>query len=429
MDTTTTPVANALSRLDAWFQTMRSDEGFTGPITHWWESCWLYSGAMLDWRYEGLLCGYVTLYETTNNPLWLARALQAGDDLLRGQLPDGRFRNSSFQAGPIEGGTPHEAAADVGLLVLARLLRSLEDGRWQPYFQAAENNLRRYHIAQLWNGQAFRDQPWNQTTVPNKNATTIEALLLLEALSGESYEGYIRPAAELILSAQITTPGTAQGGVIHLGTHSQRLAIGIYTARSAAALIRLYERYGEQRYRQSAEAMGAFLLTLMTDRGTAFGYYPDGRMIANPVWLSPSGDVLRALSLLQPYSDLPQSALDRLVTLLLKAQMPGGGLSTAYGLGHKGRVQPRRGTPNFRDVLPVVGWCDKAFRALAHWCDTPDIPAAPPMIPESELPCSWKGQDCLYQEDQHSITLTTADRRRTLYRWQKGQHYPDECDL
>lgn len=428
MVTTITP-AKTLARMDAWFQTMRSDEGYTGPITHWWESCWLYSGPMLDWRYEGLLCGYVTLYEKTQNPLWLARALQAGNDLQRGQMPDGRFHNSSFQAGPVEGGTPHEAAADVGLLELARLLRSLDDPRWRQYFEVAEKNLRHYHLACLWDGKAFRDQPWNPTVVPNKNATTIEALLLLEALSGENFEDYIRSAAELILSAQITMPGTAQGGIVHLGTHSQRLAIGIYTARSASAMIRLYARDGDARYRRIAEDAGAFLLTLLTDQGTAFGYYPDGRLIANPVWLSPSGDVLRALYLLQPYSDQFQSALSRLLRVLQHAQMPGGGLSTAHGLGRKGHIKGYQGQPDFRDVLPVVGWCDKAFRALALCCDVPEIPQIPETIPDTELPCTWKGQACVYREDQYHITLTTLNRCRTLYRWRKGQHYPDECEL
>src|SRR5688572_4549089 len=216
---------------------MRGCTGYAGPVTHWWQSCLLYCGPMFDWRYEGIITGYLQLFQKTADLRGLRRALAAADDIHCAQLPDGRFRNSSFEIGPIEGGTPHEAAVCIGLLELARTLRAMGDARWTSYRDIAERNIMHYQIGQLWDGSAFRDQAWNRTVVANKNATTLEALLLYEELSGESLERYIEGAARLVLSAQVRAPGPTYGATIHLGTGKHRLAIGIYTARCAAALV------------------------------------------------------------------------------------------------------------------------------------------------------------------------------------------------
>ena len=422
----TKAVSKSVVLLDAWLQSMRSVAGYTGPVSHWWESCLLYSGAKIDWRYEGIICGYVNLFQKTHDPRWLERAVTAGDDICASQLPSGQFRNSSFQQGPIEGGTPHEAAVCVGLLELARLLRSRDDARWLQYYAAAERNIREYLLGCLWNGRAFLDQPWNTTLVPNKNATTLEALLLYEELSGNSMEQYIEGAASLIISAQIAQMAPYQGATIHLGTGAHRLAIGIYTARCAAALVRLYQSRGQDKYLQSARAMGAFLVASTTDVGTIFGFYPDGRKIVCPTWISPSGDLLRALLDLQPYMEISAAVVDRLVDALLAGQSSAGGIATAYGLGRKGSTKQFSGKPDFRDVLPVAGWCDKAFRALTMLVQhnqPVDLSSAKSMFGDTSIPCIWKGRQCHYQET--ATELSVRDQRgKILYSWRKGSCYP-----
>lgn len=422
-----TRVATAIQRMSLWLDAMRSDQGYGGPVTHWWESCWLYAGPMIDWRYEGILCGYTQLFERTQHPYWLERAVTAGEDACNSQLPDGRFRNSSFQQGPIEGGTPHEAAVDIGLLVLARALLTVGDSRWTQFFEAAQKNLLEHQIGRLWKGEGFRDQDWNQTCVPNKNATTIEALILYETLSGEAMDAYIKPAADVILNAQVTDPGPRQGATVHLGTGRHRLAIGIYTARCVPALLHVYERTQETHYLKRAQAMGQFLLRLLTPEGTLFGYYADGRPITCPTWISPSGDVLRALRLLQPYGDIPPQAIEQLGAVLLNAQMPSGGMPTAYGLGRKGQSRPYRHAPDFRDLVPVVGWCDKTFRALVEITPNVPPPEAQTVTGRTQLACRWKGRDCLYSEDETRITLQQG--KTTLYTWNKGQSYSTEMAL
>ncbi|MGH2371770.1 MAG: hypothetical protein ACRDI2_26660, partial [Chloroflexota bacterium] len=208
----------AITRLDGWLETMRGEGGYAGPIAHWWESCWLYTGPMIDWRYEGIIAGYLELFRKSGDERWLARAQRAGDDIVAAQTADGHFGNSSFQHGPQPGGTPHEAAVDVALLELAQALREGSRPSWERYAACAERNVEQYLLAQLWAGDGFADQPWHLVRVPNKNATAIEALLLAEAVTGRPVMDYVRPAAEVILRHQVTAPGPRQGATVHAGT-------------------------------------------------------------------------------------------------------------------------------------------------------------------------------------------------------------------
>lgn len=379
---------------------------------------------MADWRYEGLICGYLNLYRITSQTRWLERAVNAGNDLLRAQLPNGQFLNSGFEVGPTLGGTPHEAAVDVALLELARVLRSIRDERWEKFYRTAEKNLLSYHLGGLWNGSAFKDEIWNETLVPNKNATTMEALLLYEELSGSSWETYILGAARLILSSQVKEPGDQQGATIHSGTGPHRLAIGIYTARCLAALLRLYQCYPKAEYLDSACEMLPFLLRLVGEDGTRFGIYPDGRPIACPTWISASGDLLRSMIALRAYTQVPDWAVDHLADLLVTRQLPTGGIPTAYGLGLKGRTRKPEGRPDFRDVIPVVGWVDKAFRALSMLPDELEPMLDPILAEETAVECAWKGRDCLYREDAGSMQLLDQRHGAVLYDWKKGQWYP-----
>jgi hypothetical protein len=416
------PIDSALSRLDGWLRGMRGPAGYGGPISHWWDASLIYCGPMADWRYEGLICGYLTLHERTDDRRWLERACACGDDLLAAQLPTGCFANSAFQQGPMDGGTPHEAAVDLALLSLARHLRARNDERWQHYAAAAERNIEQYQLGKLWRAGAFRDQEWNQIAVPNKNATTMEALLLYEELSGRSMTPYISGARDVILASQVVEAGPRQGATVHHGTSRHRLTIGIYTARCAAALVRLHEHQPDQRLLDAVGRMVAFLCGLVTPRGSLFGRYADGGPIACPLWVSPSGDLLRALLVAQRHIDVPGWAIEQLVAALLEQQQPSGGLPTALSLAARGARRPHRGLPDFRDQLPVVGWCDKAFRALSMLATAPsptdDLPLA------STLLCSWRGRRCRYEEDAWSITLTDLGRGQRIFAWEKGTCYP-----
>ena len=102
-------IVSAILGLDRWFDSLRVEwptPGYGGPVVHWWNHCLGYQGTGLDWRYEGIIAGYLALWERTDQRVWLDKAVRAGKDLVNGQLPDGSFRNSRFELNPGIGGTP-----------------------------------------------------------------------------------------------------------------------------------------------------------------------------------------------------------------------------------------------------------------------------------------------------------------------------------
>jgi hypothetical protein len=77
-------IDRAVARLDAWLETMRGARGYGGPVTHWRQQSFIYTGPGRDWRYEGIIAGYLELWRVSGASLWLDRAVRAGDDLLGG---------------------------------------------------------------------------------------------------------------------------------------------------------------------------------------------------------------------------------------------------------------------------------------------------------------------------------------------------------
>jgi hypothetical protein len=402
---------------------MRGMGGYGGPISHWWESCLLYCGAMADWRYEGILSGYITLYRQTSQGVWLARARQAAEDVLAAQLPGGNFRNSAFQQGPMEAGTPHEAAIDVGLLELAHLLREEQDEVWGRYMEAARQNITQYVLGRLWNGKGFTDQPTNTTLVPNKNATVMEALILYETLSGEDMSRYLDSIAEVICSAQ-EQDGPRQGGIIHRGTGQHQLTVGIYTARASCGLLRFYERSPNDAWLAVVQLALSYLRGLYSPRGTFFGHYRDAALVSNPRIIAGAGDILRVMAWGQRYGLASADDVHRLVDMLLQAQHASGGIPTAYGFGWRGRRGLYQGEPEFRDVLPVVGWADKAFRALALLVPDAPLPEPDADVQPAQVPCVWKNRSCLFADDGTSMRLWDRRTGETYFHWEKGTAYP-----
>jgi len=402
---------------------MRDVGGYTGPISHWWESSLVYCGPMADWRYEGIICGYINLYRSTGQTIWLERAREACDDLVAAQLPSGKFRNSSFQQGPMEGGTPHEAAVDLGLLELAQLLHENGDNTWLTYFETANRNIQRFLLGELWDGKGFRDQPWNQILVPNKNATIGEALILFEQLSGRDMSTYLEGIADVIVSAQ-ELGGPRSGATIHIGTGRHRLSIGLYTARSMCGLLRIYERRPNDLLLEAVNQALNFLQGLFSPEGLYFGRYQDGNLIANPRLIAGSGDILRLMILSRKYGLASDNYVAALVELFIKAQFPSGSFPTGYGFAERGKQKEYTGLPEFRDVLPVVGWCDKVLRALSL--------LFPRRVDEfetsnqtTELSCGWKGKKCKYIEDESVIRLSEESSSQVLYSWHKGKIWPE----
>lgn len=433
------PAALAIARFDAWLETMRvvpapsvvpagaadSYGGYGGPVVHWWRDSLRYCGPGFDWRYEGVILGYLTLYRRTGRQRWLEKARRAGDDLLAAQSATGHFAHSGFELNPTTAGTPHEAAADIGLLALAAELKRRDDPAWTGYLEAARLNLRRCYVERLWDNAArrFCDDEAHTSFVPNKAATTVEALFDLVDLTGndELVERYARPTLDAVLRYQVRRPGDAlDGGIAQnsLGRAVVETYFPYYVARCIPALVRAHTWYGDARYLDGAFAAGAFVLRWRDPDG-AFPQvvYPKGRVNRFPRWVGGLGDILRALELLRPHGLTFDATLSR--CWLLDRQLANGSLRPAEGFAGQVSQRPPAGPPDARDLFPVVGWADKAFRYLAGDAGVRDVPEDGGQPAAVESACRFFGQPAVFREDDTVVEV--ARGRTVLYRWRKGE--------
>jgi len=417
----------------AWLETMHTPEGYGGPVAHWWQNCLSYTGAGLDWRYEGIITGFLNLFRCSGDPSWLARARRAGDELLRGQLPDGRFRHSSFELNPYPGGTPHEAACDLALLRLAQVLRERDQPDWSKYLDAAQRNLLDVQLGVLWDQRRrlYRDHPRLPCFVPNKAATFAEALCLLDELIGDwmRIDRYVLVTLEALLAHQVR--GGALDGAIH--QYSQRgnmvpAFYPFYVARCVPALLMGYIHTGDEPLIDAALRAMRFVLRWQYDDGSfPQAVYASGRVNRYPHWVAGVGDILRALRLLEPYGLQADRAAAE--AWLLGGAQTHGGMRTARGFAAQVSQRGPDKLPEFRDLLPVAGWGDKAFcyltEVLLDGQDAALLAREPPVAPLYEEACQFRGMPCLYREDGSVIELWHGDE--LWYRWRKGSCWAEVC--
>jgi hypothetical protein len=432
-----TPIDHALARLDAWLDTLRGPSGLPtatctpaglgGPVAHWWCSSLLYTGPGFDWRCQGLILGYLALWERTGRPSWLDKAHQFGDELVAAQLPDGHYPASAFELNPACGGTPHEAAIDLALLSLAAALRSAGDPGWPAYRSAAVTNLRQYYLEKLWDPQArlFRDHPQIASFVPNKAATACQAFFSWSTLDGDLRwaEGYARPNLEHILDYQVTAPGPLHGAILQ-NTFNGRLVptyMPYYIARCVPALVQGYAWFGQERFFQAAWDALDFVLR-QQDRfdGLPPALYPGPQVNRWPRWRAGLGDVLLAGEALRPYGFTPD--LSELLAFLLAGQDETGGIQTAVGFGAQTGGAPPD-LPDFRDLLHVAGWCDKAFHALAPYASPAGLPSA--VSGRLQADCLFAGRRLRFYEDAERLQAACAGK--TVYLWIKGEPWAREA--
>jgi hypothetical protein len=415
----------AVGRLDAWLDTMRGPGigGYGGPVAHWWQQSLLYTGPGLDWRYEGIIIGYLQLWERSGDERWLLKACQAGDDLVDGQLEAGHYRASAFEINPATAGTPHEAACDVGLLRLALALRKNCSGDWRTYGLCAERNIRAFYVDKLWNtiAHSFQDSPGTLSFVPNKAATACEAIFLLAELSGNEslVDEYALPNLERILQHQVNEAGDRLDGAIAQNSFGTRVIakyFPIYNARCVPALVCAYRWTASERYLDAALRVMRFIHRWTEEDGALpTVVYANRRTNRFPAWVAPLGDVLRAGDELSVYGGEMKAGatLER----VLRGQDASGGIQTATGFAAQAGGPPGA-LPDARDLLHVVGWCDKAFRYLTGHTSKATLPIGSSRRFEQD--CMFRGTAMRMAEDP--ATLEFRDRAgRQVYLWQKGQ--------
>lgn len=413
----------AVAGLDAWLETMRGPGGYGGPVAHWWQQSLVYTGPGLDWRYEGIIAGYLNLWRRTGDERWLAKACRAGDDLVSQQSDDGHFPASAFELNPATAGTPHEAACDAALLLLAQALRAASRPGWERHAACAERNLRAFYLEQMWDAEAslLRDSPRGASFVPNKAATVCEALFLLAELTGEAawVERYALPTLAAIAAYQVRENGTLDGAIAQ-GSLDGRLVekyFPYYIARCVPALVRGYEWTNDERHLDAALRAARFIARWTYPDGSLPAVvYPGGRVNRYPSWVAPLGDVLRALDELRPHGlDAKREAM---LYWLLSGRDESGGIATAVGFAAQAGGEPPA-LPDLRDRLHVAGWTDKAFRYLSGL-------AGPSLAPGESKPfetaCTYRGSTVRLVETPAALTVLRSGEVR--YLWHKGERWP-----
>ncbi len=348
----------ATVNLDAWLQSMRQPGGYGGPVAHWWRDQFVYTGPGLDWRYEGVLAGYSELWVKTQEPQWMERVRCAAQDLLEGQMASGNYRMSRFELNPGTLGTPHEAAASLGLLVSMACIHV------RGCLPTAQRNLDSL-IQQLWDSGSggFTDRPGVAGRVPNKLATLSQALCTLaEMTHDERYLPYAKSAIDDVLRFRVER-GHFMGAVHQYSsdnvTGDGRL-FPYYNARCIDPLLTAARVFRDSAYRHAAWDIMNFLdNTLQEDGSWPQIVYVSGRRTDFPRWLAGSADILRAYHLMGKV--LPERSMAR----LLNSQLPSGGFPTAVGFRRKTHALAPLEPPDYRDLTPVVGWNDKVLRLLA----------------------------------------------------------------
>ncbi len=420
-------LTQAVLKADAWLESMRSEGGYGGPVVHWWQNCLQFTGAGLDWRYEGVIVGYITLYEKTGQRVWLERAIRAGDDLVKGQLPSGNYSHSSFELNPYSGGTPHEAAADIGLLRLALKLRELDDPRADRYAETARRNLEDFFIQQHYDKDSgsFRDNKSQEAFVPNKACTLTEALFALSEYTGDDRYGALFALSTLNRVMEYQVDGDALlDGAVYQNRYKRQLVdlfMPYYVARCVPGLIDGYRWSSDERYLDAAQrALRWVMRHQLADGSFMQAVYAKGRSNRYQQWVAGVGDILRAARLMESYG--VQTQFEASENWLMSGQLGSGGFKSAYGFGLQVSQREKAGLPDFRDLLPVCGWTDKAFRYLALQLQStetlvPDLAAAQSI----RLNCSVDGQAAVYAEDQQQMLISDVSGKKTFYEWQKGE--------
>jgi hypothetical protein len=108
---------------------------------------------------------------------------------------------------------------------------------------------------------------------------------------------------------------------------------------------------------------------------------------------------------------------------LIAAQDASGGIQTATGFGGQAGDRPAA-LPEVRDVIHVVGWCDKAFRYLAAHVETA-LPAG--VSQPFATTCTVRGRRLELLETPTLVEV--SDQGTVCYRWRKGRPWAEVASM
>ncbi len=413
----------ALGRLDAWLETLRGAGGYYGPVVGLRGVAMAWCGPGHDWRWEGLLDGWIALHRRTGDAAYIARMEAALRDLRQAQLANGAFRNSFFESNPLEGGMPYEPAMMAAVLRTGRYLQ--EQGRPWPDGTAAmiERFVERRLVKELWNKVLGTFNNWLQSEFeiysPPAVAAIVETLCDYAELTdtAQRWLPFVTGAADSLLKSQVRTGPLA--GALPVSNREGASASPYLAARCLPALARLHRYTGEARFAAARDALTDFVRqALLPAGGVPSMVYANRPARVAPLFLGATAGTLTALD----RTDSLDAALASVhVRWLLERQTASGAFDTAVGFG---AGAPKPGRQDWRDAWPVCGWADKVYALLARLgADT--VPAAT-CEPVRRTVCV-RGQRAEFAEDAATMTLRSG--KDDWFVWRKRTVWPEACRL
>jgi hypothetical protein len=372
---------------------MHQPGGYGGPVAHWWSNRYRFTGPGLDWRYEGILIGLHQVWSKTGDAVYLNRLGQAAQDLIAGQLADGCYRASRFELNPGTFGTPHEAAATLGLVLASPALDDPDLA-----LHTARRNLDNL-ISKLYssNKRLYTDR------VPNKLCTLAQALLAFAEASGnEQYLDPARAALDQALSYQLNS-GPFKGAIHQYAPEDGKgdwRFFPYYQARCIPPLVEAARLLDQSRYLDSARSILEFIERTRSGTTWPMALYPGGKREELRFWAG-MADILLAYRALQ--TPLPEGVLEA----LLASQTTSGAFPTFWAA-----------KPDYRARTPVAGWNDKMLRLLAELLpENTSLPEAQ-VAPHQEEVLIW-GQWAALEETSTHLVIEHSGKR--FYEWHKQE--------
>jgi len=417
--------AAAFGALDGWLESLRGEGGYYGPVVGLRGTAMAWCGPAHDWRWEGLLDGWVSRHRHTADPNFLDRIEGALRDLQGAQLADGSFRNSCFEQNPMEGGMPHEPAVMAAVLRAGRHLR--EAGRAWP--EGSEAMLERFVekrlIKSLWNKTLRTFNNWLQSDfdiyAPPAVAAIVETLFAYGELTGtaERWTPYLAGAAESLLKSQFRDGPLA--GALPVSSTDRASASPYLAARCLPALTLLHHGTGDRRFAEAGDRLADFVKRgFRTAGGIACMAFAGRPQRVAPLFAGATAGAMWALC---RAGRMDEALWNTQRDWLLALQTDSGGFDTAVGFGSG---LPPRDPPDWRDALPAYGWAAHVYALLAHRVAAP----APCQRKESGVvrrDVMVRGRRAVMAEDVETITI--RDRAEPLYVWRKRTVWPEVCLL
>ncbi|MEI8139624.1 MAG: hypothetical protein WCI03_07140 [bacterium] len=416
-------ITGARQRLESWFNGMHGPDGYYGPVVGFRGISMGYCGPGFDWRYEGLLDGWLLQSQTGSDFVRLERIEGALAEIWRSQLANGTLRCSYFESNPSEGSMPHEpilmAAALRARACLCLAGRPVDSGLDTLVERFVEERLTR----ELWNKALRTFNNWLQSEYefysPSAVSAIVEVLIGYEEATGQTsaLEPMIKGAADSLLAVQIKT-GSLAGGV-PVSNRSGSPVSPYLAARCQVAFSLLRRRLNDERFAQAGDALESFLRKVARKEGGFPSLVHQERPASEfPVFVGAAAGVLTSLA---RSGRLTDDWLQPHLTLILGQQTESGAFNTAQGFNGGIRAIP----PDWRDVVPVCGWADKVYHLLSL-LQSSTFALAPVGAVHRDV--TIRGIPAVFEEDDRTIRLFSGSDN-VWFEWEKRTKWPRICNL